>query len=310
VSLLEMLAKFSVADFNFLLMELDSIQDATIEEEKKLHSEMTDLTGEAIFKAIWRRPISDDLKNEWEGLLNRIEAVCKTIELESALDQIERMKALLGFGGIAFPHKEIVDDARQLKTRINERLGKRTFLYVPLANANHYDREALFGAEVAERFPEANKEIREAGNCYATGNYTACVFHLMRGVEIGAKAMVFRMKAQKYIGKDEFVKGVKVFKKKPVELCDWSMLIGGLRRALKELEKGTASDPRKKARHAFFSEAVEAFSLFKDAWRNKISHGHDVAPERKLFLEGETTDIMKSTERFMRHLAQRVKERL
>jgi hypothetical protein len=304
-----MLTKFSVADFNLLLRRLDTYESLTTQEEGELHSEITELTGEAVFKAIWRRPISNELKDDWRTLLNELEAVCKEIEIEPALDQIARMRGNLEFGGIAFPHKEIVDMARELKTRIDEGLTRRTFIYIPTANAEYYEQDALFGPEVAEKFPEANKEIREAGNCYATGNYTACVFHLMRAVEIGAKAMVYHMKAQKHLGTHEWVKGVRVFKKKPVELCDWRMLIGGLRTALGELEKGTATDPRKKAKHAFFSEIVEAFSLFKDAWRNKLSHGHDITPGRKLYLEGETTDIMKSTKRFMRLLAQRVKER-
>ena len=36
-------------------------------------------------------------------------------------------------------------------------------------------------------FPAANHEASEAGKCFATARYTACVFHLMRVMEVGVQ---------------------------------------------------------------------------------------------------------------------------
>jgi hypothetical protein len=196
----------------------------------------------------------------------------------------------------------------ELRTYVHFELAKHQFMFIPSAQAAHFNHHALFGQDVAKKFPTANKEITEAGNCYAMGLHTACVFHLMRAVEIGAKAMAVAMKAQKYLGTTVWVKGVKTFKKRPVELCDWQALIGGLRTALNELEKGAATSKRKKDTHAYYSEAIADFSLFKDAWRNRFSHGHDIVPDRKLYLPGEASDVMNSTRQFMQHLASRLKE--
>ena len=46
-----------------------------------------------------------------------------------------------------------------------------------------------FGMQVLEQFPSAQFEIDEAGKCYAFGRPTATVFHLMRIIEIGVRAI-------------------------------------------------------------------------------------------------------------------------
>jgi hypothetical protein len=200
----------------------------------------------------------------------------------------------------------IYQDIKTFRQSLINALEPKCFLYMPASDAVYYDQKDLFG--VKRKFPTANKELKAAGNCYATTNYTACVFHLMRAVEIGAKAMVAEMKAQKHIGICVPVKGVKTFKRKPVELCDWQTLIGGLRTALNKLEEGASTNTEKKRRHAYFSEAIAVFSHFKDAWRNPPIHGHDIARDRKLYFRGEATDIMNNTRHFMRHIAIHCKE--
>ena len=202
--------------------------------------------------------------------------------------------------------RAIYQDVKTFRESLVNVLEHRYFLYMPESDAAYYEQDDLFG--IKDKFPKANDEIKEAGNCYATGSYTACVFHLMRAVEIGAKVMVAAMKAEKHIGVYVPVRGVKTFKKKPVELCDWQTLIGGLRTALNQLEKGAAINSDKKEKHAYYSEAVVVFGHFKDAWRNPPLHGREIAPDRKFYLVGEATDIMNSTRHFMRHLSKRCAE--
>lgn len=79
-----------------------------------------------------------------------------------------------------------------------------------------------------------------------------------------------------------------------------------------EVEKAqnvlTKTSVKKKETLAYYSHAIAQFGYFKDAWRNNISHGNNVAPNREFYLEGETTDIMNSAKLFMQHLAKRIKE--
>lgn len=177
----------------------------------------------------------------------------------------------------------------ELRNRINDELTERLFMYVPTEQAKYHNQWALFGSEVALKFPKANEEIMEAGNCYASGNYTACVFHLMRAVEYGARKMVIALNVQSQLGR-------------PIELCDWGDLIKALDDGVKTLSVGSRTKMHKKTTFEFYNHAVAQFRNFKDAWRNNVSH------TRKVYQSGQTKDIMDNTRQFMQHLAERLKE--
>lgn len=55
----------------------------------------------------------------------------------------------------------------QLRHYIVKELRGRKFMFVPSAEYEYYDHPRLFGGEVENKFPSANKEITFAGNCYA-----------------------------------------------------------------------------------------------------------------------------------------------
>lgn len=177
----------------------------------------------------------------------------------------------------------------EVKFKIEDELKRRSFLYVSPEFVKYFDQDELFGSHVKTRFPEASTEIKLAGNCYATEAYTACVFHLMRAVEIGARVLV---------------KNLRVTKKLPrkVELCDWGELTNTLEGGLKVVAVGRRKSLKGTERSEFYNHAVSQFRNFKDAWRNNVSH------TRKTYEPGQTKDIMENTRQFMQHLATRLKE--
>ncbi len=162
-------------------------------------------------------------------------------------------------------------------------------MFIPPSEASCYENPALFGQDVASKFPAANGEITAAGNCYATGNNTACVFHLMRAVEHGARALV---------------KGLRVTNKlkHKLELSEWGDLIAALDDGLKPLAVGKRKSLIKTERFEFYNHAIAQFRNFKDAWRNNVSH------TRKVYQPGQTKDIMDNTRQFMQHLAAKLAE--
>src|SRR5258708_1146469 len=94
---------------------------------------------------------------------------CVTLELSSAFDQSKRVNLAIA------PGNAIPGRVSQVRLCIDPDLDRRLFFYMPLVHAIYYEQDELFGPRVKDRFPEANKEIIAAGNCYATGAYTACV---------------------------------------------------------------------------------------------------------------------------------------
>lgn len=282
-----MLIRFRIGNLTTTLSSFQAIQEWLIEKDKKSEE------------------LTEEERKDIYGKINEIEDSCRLFNLN--IDKcVIRLK-----NKVKDPEKYKIplwSFWRDLRHRISDELERHLFMYVPETHADYYEHLELFGREVSESFPSARNEIREAGNCYAVGLNTACVFHLMRAVEVALKQMVVVMKAKKHLTKPD--KSSPTGKKQiPPELCDWDTLIKGLRAALREMEAGKKTNAKVKATHAFYSEAINTFSEFKDAWRNTISHGHDVASgRRKLYKDGETADIMKSTRHFLAILAKRIKE--
>jgi hypothetical protein len=164
----------------------------------------------------------------------------------------------------------------------NAELKKRIFVFVSPEKSGAFDQEALFGPAVKSAFRSVEKEIREAGNCYALGLNTACVFHCMRTLEAGLRSLatVFGL---------------------PFGLEQWHNIIDQVESkivALKALPKSV----QKIDEQEFYSKAATQFTYFKNAWRNHVMHG------RRVYDENEAVRVLEHADDFMRHLATKLKE--
>lgn len=221
----------------------------------------------------------------------------KTLEMMGNNDEVDhRLSKLLvringhsqdsdGKCNVAVQH-----DLRVLRESLEHGLDTRVFMYMPDRHAEFYDQHKLFGESVATKFPEANKEIILAGNCYAIESYTACVFHLTRAVEIAARVMVSKLQVVSEIKKQ----GGQCI---PVELATWEDLIAALQKGVIKKQAKISTSVRRKNLYEFYNHAVSQFRSFKDAWRNKVSH------KRKTYLAGEAKDIMDNVRQFMVHIS-------
>ena len=89
-------------------------------------------------------------------------------------------------------------------------LNAKLFIYIPSYRAQFFEKEDIITDKAREAFPTAYGEIREAGNCFAAGRFTATVFHSMRAAEIGLRRLA---------------EAVSITLPFPVELADWQNLI-------------------------------------------------------------------------------------
>jgi len=234
-------------------------------------------------------------------LLKRIENSCDPIVFNSALERIDlkfnRHEPLLQpLGGQQrFTLHELSFQLSELSDGIARILGENKFVIIPSGDVWFFDNYLIFGDQVAGNFPAANREIIAAGTCYATGCYSACVFHLMRAVEVGARSMVSALKVQQHLLTNSR-------RRVPVELCDWGTLIAALDKGVAQLSQGTRVSKRKKENFEFYNHAVGSLRNFKDAWRNNVSH------MRKSYEQDEARDVLENTRQFMQHLAAKLKE--
>lgn len=152
--------------------------------------------------------------------------------------------------------------------------------------------EQGFGHEVGHRFPQATKEIKEAGTCYALGRNTACVFHLMRATEHGVRALAIAA------GVD------KVNASTPINFATWDELANRIRAVVND-DKVLAgwSRPAKEHFRAFYNGALADFIAFKDECRNRLMHTRS-----GLYDAREASNWIVKTRLFMERLATKVSE--
>lgn len=178
-----------------------------------------------------------------------------------------------------------LSEIKKLRLLVVHDLEQFSFEAIPSERSSFYEATHLFGNDVHEHFFSAAYDIREAGTCYSLGRWTACVFHLMRVLEIGLTAM----------GK---VFGVSL------EYTNWAPAINQIESRIREMNKDPnwKTHPDIKDQQQFYSQAASHFGILKDAWRNYTAHA------RGKYDQAECLLILKNTDSFMRKLATRLHE--
>ena len=216
-------------------------------------------------KALPDLPVSETIKKQAQRM-------SQSLTVERMSDSYGQERAVLLIGELAF---NVVHD-----------LSEHLCLMVTGDVRELWEqRNPVFGAVVAARFPDANPDIAAAARCLALDEWTAAVFHLMRVLEHGLRDLADR------VGHTFPT---------PVEYQQWEAIIvnieAAIRRTVAALPKGTSQ----KADDAeFYSKAASQFWHFKDAWRNHVSHA------RKNYDPREARAVYDSVRAFMQALAGR-----
>lgn len=163
---------------------------------------------------------------------------------------------------------------------INDELTSSLFFAIDPDQKHYIEDSDLFGNAVAKRFPAATKDTSAAGRCLALDEWTACVFHLMRVLEIGLHDLA------KQVGLPESA----------MELENWKTVIDQIEKQIWNLAQ-TPKSTTKSETLQFYSEAASGFRYFKDAWRNHVSHSRASYDEREALI------IFNSVQAFMQVLA-------
>lgn len=80
-------------------------------------------------------------------------------------------------------------DIKNIRQRFGIDAASMMLFRVEPDDVQFYAQRDLFGPEVAAKFPDAQKDLTEAGTCYALGCYTASAMHLMRALESALKTL-------------------------------------------------------------------------------------------------------------------------
>jgi hypothetical protein len=170
---------------------------------------------------------------------------------KSMLDRSSRALTIVAQLGISDGLRRSAATARQAKSFINadkdvsslkahlmtvvnvllNEIRDHIFLRVPDFRRACIDNEQLFGQAVYEAFPSARADIRDAGNCLAADCNTAAVFHMMRAVEWGLRALCVDLGYQRLRCKNKLTNKVTY---KPLEYSDWEGIVGQVKSRVHE----------------------------------------------------------------------------
>ncbi len=212
---------------------------------------------------------------EWKG----------TFDLAPLATKLREMNLVMSLRGLTEFQERVqnpisIEEAKAelhaLSKRIRDELDTQSFLMIPPSKIGYYEgKQPLFGVDVFSRFPSANDDIAEAGKCLALGRSTACVFHLMRVMEAGLKAVAREMGIPYAPSWESYLKQIN----KQIEM-DWK-------------EK----TPDWKSEEPFYKEVSGDLQAIKIAWRNPTMH-----IVRK-YTEEASQNIFMAVKGFMERLA-------
>ncbi len=180
-------------------------------------------------------------------LLEAIHTRCAKIDLKVSVACAQELLKMLQRPVAA---GQIQVGLQELKNTIRREMEVCFFFYMPSRQTEFYDQKELFGGAVNAKFPSIQYDMIEAGNCYAMGRGTACVFHLMRIMEVGVQSLGTRL-------------GVPLADEK-----NWQDIMNRVNKAIGAL-------PPKDAATGELSHAAANLYAVKLAWRNEVMHPND-----------------------------------
>ena len=235
------------------------------------------------------RPLDEASKTNLLTHLRAISEDCSDVGLPVSIMAANGLIDTLGRGEIT-SHRELAEPLRDVMKTMARELAVPRFFHISTAKIQ-YNEPNLFDSKVdsladairsnvSTSFPTASFDIAEAGKCLALGRNTACVFHLMRVVEIGLKALGRELEA-------------------PIEGIDsWEDILRKLRDALKLRLFDKRPDPSKQ----YFDSLIGYLYAIKTAWRNPTMH---IGAK---YDEEEAAGIFNAVKIFMRTAAEKLND--
>ncbi|WP_428538029.1 hypothetical protein [Rhodopila sp.] len=170
---------------------------------------------------------TDDLRDT----LRRALAECKALRLPVSSELLNwRVEALPSTAG----------ELSTLIETIHAELRTLFFVFMPTEAVGYYRLELAPSVQAA--FPRVARELSQAGESYAFGLYTACVFHSMRAAEIGVRTLGGALSVS--------------FPDKPIDLAEWHQILDQCEARIKAIGQQPKSSQRDADQQPMLAKAM------------------------------------------------------
>jgi hypothetical protein len=144
----------------------------------------------------------------------------------------------------------------------------------------HFENPNIFGEPVALKFPAASFDIEEGGKCLSLARPTASVFHMMRVMEVGLKALAKDLKIPYAPSWESYIKQI-----------DANI-------TAKHKSKSKAW----KAIEPFYRDVLGNLMAIKIAWRNPTMH------IVRNYTSTEAEDVLRAVRTLMQRLSEKLSQ--
>jgi hypothetical protein len=206
---------------------------------------------------------------------------CQRYGLNGSLSQINTFEQNVFFGRLV-SDTNIAAVLESFQITLRDETYSRKFAFIPQSKIEYFQKDKLFGDEVDAAFPIAKDEIKDAGNCLAVGLDTAAIFHLMRIIELGLRALAKKLKVR--------------IPNTPIEYATWETAIKHIEEEIKKLRQ-LSKGKKKSNLLEFYNGCMGEFNAFKDVWRNNIMH------TRQSYDEHQAMSVFLHVRAFMERLS-------
>jgi hypothetical protein len=271
VSLLDML-EFSVRDYVELAHQIGLLLASVNDQEANSDSaseKLTMLVRET--KRLNLRITKEHLDEMFREILKDHPEHFGTYMREGQIDYVD-----LQLGEV--DTKRICHHLESIYVTMRGELGAILFRAIPFEKNKYCDSNWLLDSPIYEKFPATLDEFQKAGRCYAYGENTACIFHLMRVTDF----FLHRVSDSLGISYDA---------------RNW----GGISKAIakKMEEKHQLKTEDWKEREPFYAEVLTDLQAISRGHRNAALHELE-----KKYDEREAAYLLAVIESFARHVSE------
>jgi hypothetical protein len=227
--------------------------------------------------------VTDEFCDRLRKMIEIASHLADDFEWQAVHDRIQIITARLDGKRGRFTNQLMATECRVLRETIDSGLKWQLIYRYPNDKRYLLENWKEHWASVRAKFPSAEIDILAAVDLWALGHSTASVFHFMRVLEHGLRALA------NDVGRS-------------FDIQNWQNIIDQIESEVRNLGKTLPASPDKTERLRFLSEAAKEFSYFKDGWRNHVSHG------RGVYDEHQARSIMEHVKAFMTVLASKLRE--
>jgi hypothetical protein len=215
--------------------------------------------------------LADEEKDDLTKLLQLVASCCARINIINVQSEIDRITNYVKYERKA----TVVIHFKHLRERIVDELRDTGFIHVQKSHAPYYRKSALFGDIVSKKLSKASADITNAGTCYALGQYTACVFHLMRVMEHCVQ---------------RFGKKLKVSIN--TTTASWYDIMESVNGTIKGMPGGKSATAAQRNRKQKLAMAAGRLDHVRIVWRNDVMH------PKATYDQAEAFEVIESVHKF------------